>query len=34
MMDRGFTLTIIGDQDPKLVYDFIKKFDSFINQVD
>ena len=33
-IDRGFTLTIIGDQEPKLVSDFIKEFNSYINQVD
>jgi hypothetical protein len=33
-VDRGFTLSIIGDQDHQLVNDFIKEFNSYINQVD
>lgn len=33
-VDRGYTLTIVGDQDPKLVNEFVKEFNSFIDHAD
>jgi hypothetical protein len=33
-VNRGFTLSIVGDQDPNLVNDFVKEFNEYINQAD